>query len=416
MVKPAPADTTGIRLNRFTLRFDSKSEPEFFAASLERSLAVVRYMMLALVGGLATQIGVRIFMHGLLHMWTYMPVVEIGCIVLCAILLAASFIRLKFWHYAVLTLLLQTGLGFILLFTMTLILLATIPIPFLLRATGVLTPSLTFMWVLYTDPKFAPVAHAGVIDEIIIATILSLTVAYVLEHYRRSEYMLTCAVNLERTKARQLLENVFPMEIVDRLQGLAPGRAIVDHVAEASVLFADIVGFTEWSAKNSPAEVVRVLNQLFSRFDAIVDQLKVEKIKTIGDAYMAVSGIPTPNPDHVQTIAELALEMREAVVKYRHLTGTPLEVRIGVHTGPVVAGVIGARRFLYDLWGDTVNTASRLEQSSVPGEIRISAEVAACLAPTYEVEPRGMVKLKGKGEVAAFALARPRLLASGPTL
>jgi class 3 adenylate cyclase len=173
-----------------------------------------------------------------------------------------------------------------------------------------------------------------------------------------------------------------------------------------SVLFADLVGFTAHSGRIAPAEIVEYLNQLFSEFDALARELGVEKIKTIGDAYMAVAGLPDPIPDPFGAIAKMAFGMIDRLGRVNGRFGWPLQIRIGIHSGPVVAGIIGAHRFIYDVWGDTVNVASRLEAYSLPNRIHVSEDTARHLVGLSALEPRGSIEVKGKGKLETFFLSR----------
>jgi adenylate cyclase len=169
------------------------------------------------------------------------------------------------------------------------------------------------------------------------------------------------------------------------------------------VLFADIVGFTALSATISPAALVRMLDTIFSEFDRLADQHGLEKIKTIGDAYMVAAGVPSPSPDHAPRAVHLALDMIAALARFNADTGNTLRVRIGIHSGPVVAGVIGRRKFIYDLWGDTVNTASRMESHGVPDRIQISDQTRGLVqAAGFELEERGLIDVKGKGTLRTW--------------
>ncbi len=202
----------------------------------------------------------------------------------------------------------------------------------------------------------------------------------------------------EHARSERLLLNVLPAPVAIRLK--RDEGVIADRFDEATVLFADIVDFTPMSATLPADEVVGLLNAIFSDFDDLVEQRGLEKIKTIGDAYMVAGGIPVPRPDHVRAIAELALDMRGAVSTHRE----GLRVRIGIDTGPVVAGVIGRKKFIYDLWGDTVNTASRMESQGVPGEIQVTERVVAALGGGYLFDPRGPIEIKGKGSMQVWLL------------
>ena len=207
---------------------------------------------------------------------------------------------------------------------------------------------------------------------------------------------LTRELEEERAKSQALLLNILPPQIIERLE--AGEEVIADRHAGVTVLFSDLVGFTERSSRLEPQVLVTELNALFSRFDSLCEASGVEKIKTIGDAYLAVGGLPGGREDHVAAVAELALAMLDVV------RGTDWRIRIGLHAGPAVSGVIGTRKFVYDVWGDTVNVASRLESTSEPNRIHVSEPVAGALGEGFELESRGTVALKGKGETATFFL------------
>ena len=206
----------------------------------------------------------------------------------------------------------------------------------------------------------------------------------------------------QRDQTEKLLLNILPSPIADRLKQ-QPGT-IADNLAEVTVMFADIVGFTELSAQSSPTVMVELLNEIFSEFDHLAEKHNLEKIKTIGDAYMVVGGLPNPQVNHAQAIAEMALDMLEAITIFCQETGTNISIRIGINTGPVVAGVIGIKKFTYDLWGDTVNTASRMESHGVAGEIQLTESTYKQLKGQYKFENRGMISVKGKGEMNTYFL------------
>ncbi len=209
-------------------------------------------------------------------------------------------------------------------------------------------------------------------------------------------------VEREREKSERLLLNILPSAIAGRLKGgeksIANGHEIV------SVMFADLCGFTALSRKTTPADLVSMLNGIFTAFDHIVEQHGVEKIKTIGDCYMLVGGIPLHRDDHAAAVAECALEMLDALAALNRESGTELQMRVGIHTGPVVAGVIGKIKFTYDLWGDTVNVASRMESSGQPGRVHLSEQTAELLQGRFLLEDRGFVECKGLGAVKTFFL------------
>ncbi|MFL6416451.1 MAG: adenylate/guanylate cyclase domain-containing protein [Bryobacteraceae bacterium] len=199
-----------------------------------------------------------------------------------------------------------------------------------------------------------------------------------------------------------LLLNILPGPIALRIK--KGETAIADSYSQATVLFADIVGFTRFSATREPAEILKFLNGLFTSFDEIAKRHGIEKIKTIGDAYMAVSGILPSHPDHVRQMVDMGLEMLDAVREYAESSKVPFSIRIGINTGPVVAGVVGATKFIYDLWGDTVNMASRMESTGISGAIQVGRGVYEQLQGRYAFEARGEVEIKGKGLIETWLL------------
>jgi adenylate cyclase len=205
----------------------------------------------------------------------------------------------------------------------------------------------------------------------------------------------------EREKSEALLLNILPKDIASILKN--ESRTIADHFDGASILFADVVDFTPMSAKMSPTELVELLNEVFSYFDTLVEKYDVEKIKTIGDCYMVASGVPRPRPDHAHVLARLALDMR-AFVNQRPFGAYKVSLRIGINSGSVVAGVIGRKKFIYDLWGDAVNTASRMESHGSDGSIQITRATYELIKSDFVCESRGTVYVKGKGEMEAWQI------------
>jgi class 3 adenylate cyclase len=177
-----------------------------------------------------------------------------------------------------------------------------------------------------------------------------------------------------------------------------------------TVLFADMVGFTQLSSKITPVELVDLLNVIFSSLDQIIDDYGMEKIKTMGDAYMAASGIPTPRDDHAEIAAEVALKFLEAVEKFSLMSGMDIKVRIGLHSGPVVAGVIGIKKTIYDLWGDTVNVASRMESHGMPDRIQVTKATYDLIREKYSFISRGYIDIKGKGPMETFILLDKKII------
>jgi len=199
-----------------------------------------------------------------------------------------------------------------------------------------------------------------------------------------------------------LLLNILPGEIAARLK--EGEHEIADSFTNVTVLFGDLVGFTDLSSKIPADRIVDTLNGLFSRYDQSASELGIEKIKTIGDCYMAVCGLPKHCPGHAERMARMALRMMAATREYGLENGLNLQLRIGMNSGPVVAGVIGTSKFIYDLWGDTVNLASRMESTGVPGEIQVTRSVYEQLRNDFELESRGLVHVKGKGEIESWLL------------
>ena len=210
------------------------------------------------------------------------------------------------------------------------------------------------------------------------------------------------ALRVEQEKSEGLLLNILPQMIAEQLK--QDQSAIAEQFEEATVLFADIVGFTPLSSSMPPTELVALLNEIFSRFDRLTQQYGLEKIKTIGDAYMAVGGLPMPKSDHPEAIAEMALEMQQEITRVTWNNTQPFQLRIGINTGPVVAGVIGVTKFIYDLWGDAVNVASRMESQGKPGRIQVTAATYECLQHKYLFEKRGEIEVKGKGKMTTYWL------------
>ena len=228
------------------------------------------------------------------------------------------------------------------------------------------------------------------------------TMVFFVQLFTRDTARAEKRLGIEHARSERLLLNVLPKSISIRLKD--DDKVIADGFAEVTVLFADLVGFTELSQRLDAVALVNMLNHVFSAFDDLAADLGLEKIKTIGDCYMVAAGLPDPRPDHVEAAARMALGMRVALKRLNEEGGYGLKLRIGLHTGPVIAGVIGKRKFIYDLWGDTVNTASRMESSGVEQEIQVSKEVYAQIVGKFELTPRGKIQVKGKGELETYLL------------
>ena len=225
------------------------------------------------------------------------------------------------------------------------------------------------------------------------------TVWYSVREIVRAE----AAMELEYERSEALLANILPASIADRLKD--PARNIIaDKYDDASVLFADIAGFTERASDMEPDQLILFLDRLYGDFDALVDKHGLEKIKVSGDSYMVVSGVPQPRADHVEALAALALDMAEAASLLKDSRGDALPLRIGLASGPVVAGVVGSRRFFYDVWGDAVNVASRMETTDSIGRIQVPEEVYRRLKDDFVFQERGVVQIKGKGLMRTWYL------------
>jgi len=229
-------------------------------------------------------------------------------------------------------------------------------------------------------------------------------ICFVAYYYHVAAARAEESLNREYQRSEDLLHSILPEPIASRLK-TTPGT-IADGFLEASILFADIVDFTPLSEELAPRRLIELLNDIFSRFDDLADRYDLEKIKTIGDAYMVVSGIPRIRDDHAQAIAHMALDMLEIMEDFNGYLERPLTLRIGIHCGPVVAGVIGKKKFIYDLWGDSVNTAARMESHGIGGEIQVTDRMYRRLKDSFVLEERGNIDIKGKGQVKTYLLKK----------
>lgn len=246
--------------------------------------------------------------------------------------------------------------------------------------------------------------RASFVLTVITAWILVIaTIWFALREIRRARE----AMEAEYERSEQLLTNILPATIADRLKD--PSRTIIaDKYDDASILFADIAGYTKRASDTTPSELVRFLDRLYTDLDRLVDQHGLEKVKTSGDSYMVVSGVPEPRPDHAEALACLALDMAAAVADLKDPQGRAVPLRIGLASGPVVAGVVGARKFFYDVWGDAVNVASRMETTDVEGRIQVPEELYERLNHAFVLEERGEVEIKGKGTMRTWYLVGRR--------
>ncbi|MCW5773299.1 MAG: adenylate/guanylate cyclase domain-containing protein [Rhodospirillaceae bacterium] len=268
--------------------------------------------------------------------------------------------------------------------------------------------------ILFVAVSFGLPADTGLVPKAILRAnfavsaattiaILFALVLYALREIGRAE----AALEREYARSESLLANILPPAVAARLKE-NKAAVIADSYAEASILFADMAGFTARASTMPPADLVQFLNRAFSEFDRLVERYGLEKIKTTGDAYMVVSGVPQPRPDHAEALARLALDMLAAAQRVGDGAGRALALRIGIASGPVVAGVVGTKKFFYDVWGDTVNIASRMESTGEPGRIQVSEETRLRLGDKFALEPRGEIEVRGKGRMRTWFLTAPQ--------
>ena len=323
-------------------------------------------------------------------------------------LLAILFIIMPAWVYYVSRLLtMPPDFGYVGLILMAMFVYTLIRPRFLLVLAIAAVPI-----VLYVPYAVVAVQVSGVKTVIAVFYLVSfgglgVVASHRSERNKRLLFLRERQLDRERERSDSLLLNILPKVIVARLKREPDGGRLAQGFEDVSVLFADAVAFTEQAAKTSPEELVEALDALFRRFDELSDRHGLEKIKTVGDAYMAVAGAPAPHPDHAAAAADMALGILEESAKVRWPSGDPIVMRVGVASGPAVAGVIGQRKFAYDLWGDTVNLASRLEENGEPGRILVSDKMAEDLGERYEFGPPKVMHLKGKGPTTVRFLLGP---------
>ncbi len=230
---------------------------------------------------------------------------------------------------------------------------------------------------------------------------------FIIERYVRNEFINNIIINREKAKSEELLLNILPVTIADRLKAGEP--TIADSFQQATILYADIVHFSSFCLDKPPSAVASMLNDLFSLFDLLVEKYCLEKIKTMGDCYIVAGGLPVQCDDHAAAVARCALDMRDTLRLYRTREGESISMRIGIHTGPVSAGIIGHKKFTYDVWGDTVNTASRLESSCQPGFIQASDAAYQALKAAFSFQERGQVRVEGLGDLRTYYLLGPQV-------
>ena len=338
-----------------------------YVRSLQKYMQALMCVVVAVSGlGIVTMISItteaefgnRFYFTGLIliSMWAY------------------SLLRLRFWYAVLANVIIMIGYEF-----------ASIEMKKLLESeTGI---------VIFTMHNFFFLG----------ANVIGMFGSYYLERYTRRDFLQKYTIQAQRDRADKLLYNVLPKQIAERLK--ESDETIAEEFSSATVLFADIVNFTPISARFGPLEVVEMLNELFSHFDELVDKYGVEKIQVAGDGYMVAAGVPTPRPDHAKVLAQLALDMLDYVKREEFLGGKhPIEIRIGLNSGPLIAGVIGRKKYFYALWGDMVNTASRMESHGESGKIQITRETYELVKDEFKCEYIGEITVKGKGQMEAWHL------------
>ncbi len=384
--------------------------------SVTQNEAKLYYTRLAvpIMGGLCHMVLLLVYLYIDVPSMAYVNAVSIGIFAVAAVL-----VRLG-WHYAgiilsileagihtpLATFLLGPGAGY-LIFNFIIAMCAALTFPAAQKRERGITLAYAFIAsaiVIYVTYNKTPVImlETWQLNTVfcLIATSTYFSLVGFAYHFVNASDAAERRIEHELKRSEALLLNILPAPIAAKLK-TNPGT-IADSFEQVTVLFADIVGFTKLSAVSPGAEIVEMLNDIFSTFDRIAAQHGLEKIKTIGDAYMVVGGLPTPRHDHAEAVVQMALDMVEAIKGAKAQARSKIEIRIGIHSGPVVAGVIGEQKFAYDLWGDTVNTASRMESHGLPGQIQISDQTADLVHDFFELESRGTIEVKGKGEIKTW--------------
>ena len=411
------------RLHPVTLHFrDAAMESRFREAEGVRSLRILRFAMLAgIVLVVAMGVAIDLFTSRELRGIESMTTVTLAAAAILLAGLAGTFAapvqRHAQWAVVVISVLFAAAVvwglrrlplefvthrGFMLLLLHLFTVHSLLRLRFLPAALAGALSVLVYVGLTAASGILKPPDLARHVFWLGAANVWGMLICYQLDLGARREFAARTALDLERARSEGLLLNILPAAIAARLKDSR--EPIADHSDNVTVLFADIVGFTPLAARKQPAELVALLDRVFTDFDALARQHGLEKIKTIGDAYMAVAGLPEAQPDHALRAARMAVAMVTALRRTAADTGEPLHLRVGLHSGPVVAGVIGRSKFSYDLWGDTVNTASRMEATGVMDRVQCSAATAAAVGHAWALESRGAIEVKGKGTMETFLL------------
>ena len=426
------ADT--FRMNRFTLRFaDADSETAFADEQARKAVRPVRIALVVLgamqvvnyvltihvfksivvgIGALNTLLTTieGLFLYAVFYALSYRPIFLkrqqlIMFFLACLISVGVT------QHSARLPLDVLEARGFTIMLVYIFFIYSVLRLRFPQAALAGWLGAAFFVGYLFGLDLMGPTAAGRTALILGLANCGGMLICYQMDISARREFTAMRLLDEERERSERLLLNILPAPIAERLK--ASGDSIAEHSDGVTVLFADIVGFTPLSANKTPQALVELLNRIFSEFDALADMHGLEKIKTIGDAYMAVAGLPNPWPDHAPRAARMALAMLDVTARIAAETGEQLALRIGLDSGPVVAGVIGRRKFTYDLWGDTVNTASRMESHGVPGAIHCTETTGMLLQGAFQLQARGSMVIKGKGEMNTFLLLNPEAIPNG---
>ena len=414
-----------MRMNRFTLRFaDAEMEAAFADEQARKAVRPVRIALVVLgalqlgnyvltihvfksivvgIGALNTLLTTieALLLYAMFYALTYRPVFLKRpqlIMFLLACLISVGVTR----HSALLPLDVLESRGFTIMLVYTFFIYSVLRLRFPQAVLAGWLGAAIFVGYLFGLDLMEPTAAGRTVLVLGLANCGGMLICYQMDVSARREFAAMRLLGEERARSERLLLNILPAPIAERLK--ASEDSIAEHSDGVTVLFADIVGFTPLSARKTPRALVELLNRIFSEFDTLADAHGLEKIKTIGDAYMAVAGLPEPWPDHAPRAARMAFAMRDAIARVSAETGEELALRIGLHSGPVVAGVIGRRKFAYDMWGDTVNTASRMESHGLPGAIHCTEATAVLLKGAFQLQPRGAMEIKGKGEMHTFLL------------
>ena len=414
-----------MRMNRFTLRFaDAEMEAAFADEQARKAVRPARIALVVLgalqlgnyvltihvfksivvgIGALNTLLTTieALLLYAMFYALTYRPVFlkrQQLIMFLLACLISVGVTR----HSALLPLDVLESRGFTIMLIYTFFIYSVLRLRFPQAVLASWLGAAIFVGYLFGLDLMQPTAAGRTVLVLGLANCGGMLICYQMDVSARREFAAMRLLGEERARSERLLLNILPAPIAERLK--ASEDSIAEHSDGVTVLFADIVGFTPLSARKTPRALVELLNRIFSEFDTLADAHGLEKIKTIGDAYMAVAGLPEPWPDHAPRAARMAFAMRDAIARVSAETGEELALRIGLHSGPVVAGVIGRRKFAYDMWGDTVNTASRMESHGLPGAIHCTEATAMLLKGAFQLQPRGAMEIKGKGEMHTFLL------------